>query len=116
MAREIDNGFRIAAADTLSEVGDPGFSIELVVNEGGKVAAFHNRPFRKKLLWLEFNPGENRLEFVLDDGGRRNFGTEIPLNLAKEINEARQILMVLTDEDAEEPVASGFFPLIVNGA
>jgi hypothetical protein len=113
-AVEINRGFGNAAADLYTEVGDPGFKVDLVVNEGAKVAVFHNRPFRKNLSWLEFDMNESRLEFVMDDGGTRNFGTSIPGHFTKEMQNAHQVLMVLMDEDAGEPVASGFFPLIVH--
>ena len=111
---EINRGFDNAAADRYSEVGDYGFKVDLVVNEGARVAVFHNKPFRKNLSWLEFDMNELKLEFVMDDGGTRHFGTSIPERFIQEMQNAHQVLMVLMDEAAGEPVASGFFPLIVH--
>ncbi|NCC22458.1 MAG: hypothetical protein EOM26_08345 [Alphaproteobacteria bacterium] len=96
------------------ETSDPGFKIDLVVNEGAKVAVFHTKPFRKKLSWLEFDLDQSRLDFVMGDGDVRNFGTPIPRHFAREMQNAHQVLMVLMDEDAGEPVASGYFPLILH--
>ncbi len=109
-----DDGFKAATSEVFSEVGDPSFKIDIVVNEGAKVAVFHNKPFRKDLSWLEFDLDESRLEFVMEDGDLRNFGTPIPKHFAKEMQNAHQVLMVLMDEDAGEPVAGGYFPLIIH--
>ncbi len=97
-----------------SEVGDPGFKIDLVVNEGAKVAVFHNKPFKKPLSWLEFNLGTKQLDFVMDDGDIRNFGTKIPEDFATDMQNAHVVLMVLMDEETKEPDSGQYFPLIIH--
>src|SRR5690606_16966804 len=97
-----------------SEVGDPNFKVDLVVNEGAKVAVFHNKPFQRPLSWLEFNLGTRDLDFIMDDGDIRNFGTKVPEPFARDMQNAYQVLMVLMDEETGEPDSSQWFPLIIH--
>jgi len=97
-----------------SEVGDPDFKVDLVVNEGAKVAVFHNKPFNKSLSWLEFNLDTRHLDFIMDDGDIRNFGTEVPEDFAKDMQNAHMVLMVLMDEEKKEPDSGQYFPLIIH--
>ncbi len=97
-----------------SEVGDPDFKVDLVVNEGAKVAVFHNKPFKSDLSWLEFNLKTRHLDFVMDDGDIRNFGTQVPPEFARDMQNAYQVLMVLMDEKEKEPDSGQYFPLIIH--
>lgn len=97
-----------------SEVTDPDFKVDLVVNEGAKVAVFHNKPFKQPLSWLEFNLDTRDLDFVMDDGDVRNFGTKVPEDFAKDMQNAYMVLMVLMDEKTKEPDSGQYFPLIIH--
>lgn len=96
-----------------TEVGDPTFKVDIVVSDIGKVAVYHSRPFRKKLAWLEFDLETRRMAFIMDDGDARDFGAPVPGHLAKNMQNAHQVLMVLLDE-AGEPKAGQYYPLIVH--
>lgn len=109
-----DDGTKSMSSNVYSEVDDQEFKIDLVVNEGAKVAVFHNKPFRKDLSWLEFDLDDSRLDFVMDDGDIRNFGVSVPRNFSREMQNAHQVLMVLMDEKAGEPLNGGYFPLIIH--
>lgn len=107
--------FRRVSADLYSEVGDPTFKIDVVVNPGAKISVFHTKPFRGRLAWVEFDLKSRKLEFVLEDGGMRDFGTPLPAEFVREMQNAQQVLMVLIDEKTLEPIGSQFFPLILHG-
>lgn len=109
------DSFRRVSADLYTEVGDATFKIDIVVNPGGKISVFHNKPFRGRLAWVEFDLKANRLEFVLEDGILRDFGTPLPKEFIREMQNAHEVLMVLMDEETMEPVGSQFFPLILHG-
>lgn len=98
-----------------TEVGDPTFKVDIVVNDIGKVAVYHSKPFRKKLAWLEFDLETCRMAFIMDDGDARDFGTPVPGTLAKNMQNAHQVLMVLLDE-AGQPKVGQYYPLIVHRA
>ena len=42
--------------------------LELVVNEKAEAFVFHNKAFRKKLSWLEYDLDGSRLDFIMNDG------------------------------------------------
>ncbi len=109
------DSFRRVSADLYTETGDQTFKIDIVVNPGGKISVFHNKPFRGRLAWVEFDLKENRLEFVLEDGTLRDFGTPLPKEFVREMQNAHEVLMVLMDEKTMEPIGSQFFPLILHG-
>lgn len=97
-----------------SEIDDPDFKLNLAVNEQARVVIFHNKPFRMKLSWLEFDLNKNRLDFVMNDGSIRNFGIPVSPDLSKYIQNAFQVLMVLLDEKTGEPEGGTYFPVIIH--
>lgn len=110
---QADSSETMLSAQLETEIGDPTFKVDIVVNDIGKVAVYHSRPFRKKLAWLEFDLETCRMAFIMDDGDARDFGTPVPGNLAKTMQNAHQVLMVLLDE-AGQPKAGQYYPLIVH--
>lgn len=99
-----------------SQVNDDGLKVDLVVNEGAKVAVFHNKPFGKPLSWLEFNLDSRDLSFVLDNGDAVNFGVKVPEDFARDMQNAYQVLMVQTDEKTGEYLSGDYFPIIIHRA
>lgn len=97
-----------------TEVDDPDFRVTLAVNNEARVIVYHNKHFRKKLSWLEFDMNRNKLDFVMNDGDSRNFGIPVAPNLAKYMQNAFQVLMVLIDEETGEPEGGNYFPLILH--
>ncbi len=97
-----------------TEVGDPDFKIDLVVNDGPHVYVFHNKHFRKELSWIEYNTADNRLEFVMKDGDTRDFGAPVPRRLQANLTRAQRVLCVLVDEETLEPLEGDYFPLLIN--
>jgi len=88
--------------------------IEVAVKEDGRVAIFHNMPFKNELSWLEFDLGSNELDFVLDDGDIRDIG--IPLNpgIARNMQNSHQVLMILLDNETGEAKEGFYIPLIIH--
>lgn len=90
--------------------------VELVVNDRAEAMVFHNKPFSKRMSWLEYDLDESRLDFIMNDGDIRNFGIKIHPNLAKYLQNSFQVLMVLMDGDTGEPIEGEYFPIIIHRA
>lgn len=97
-----------------SEIDDPAFKLNLAVNNEARIVVFHNKPFRMKLSWLEFDLNRNKLDFIMNDGSVRNFGIPVPPDMSRYMQNAFQVLMVLMDEKTGEPEGGNYFPLIVH--
>lgn len=95
---------------------DGKVKVELVVNDRAEAIIFHNKPFSKALSWLEYDMDRKKLDFVMDDGDIRNFGIPVHPELAKYMDNAFQVLMVLTDEKTGDAVEGDYFPLIIHRA
>src|SRR5688500_15135472 len=95
-----------------TEINDPDFKVDLVINDTAESYVFHHKPFRKQLSWLEFDLGTHNLDFVMNDGDVRNFGAKVPDHLARHMQHAYQVMMVLMDEKSGQPVSGDYFPLI----
>lgn len=89
-------------------------SIEVAVKEGGNVIIFHSHPFKKEVSWLEFDLNTNKLDFVLDSGDVRNAGLPMSKGVAKYMQNAHQILMVLMDPKTGEADKGNYVPLIIH--
>lgn len=88
--------------------------IEVAIKEDGKVVVFHNRPFKNKVAWFEFDLGTNKLDFVLDDGDVRDVGVPLHQAVAKHMQNSHQILMVYLDDKTGEAKEGGYVPLIIH--
>lgn len=93
---------------------DHHLDIEVAVNEKGKVVVFHNRPFKNEVAWFEFDLGNNKLDFVLDDGDIRDAGLPLGKDVAKYMQNSHQILMVLLDDDTGEAKEGNYVPLVIH--
>lgn len=90
--------------------------VEFVINDRAEAFVFHNKPFKKRLSWIEYDLDTSKLDFVMDNGDVRNFGVQVRRDLSKYLQNAFQILLVLTDEKTNEPVEGEYFPLIIHRA
>lgn len=90
--------------------------LDLVVNEDNKVSIFHNRPFAKKLGWLEYMLKVGKLTFVFEDGEMQDLGLQVPANMDKLMHNAQQVLVVEMEDDTGEPVKGMFYPIILQEA
>ena len=95
--------------------GSAEFKVNLVINDVAEVYVFHEKPFKEKLAWLEFNLDTRDLDFIMSDGDIRSYGAKVPDHLAKYMDNAFQVMMVQTDE-AGEPMQGGYYPLIIHRA
>ena len=93
---------------------DEKVRVELVVNDRAEAMIFHNKPFSKAMSWFEYDLDSKKLDFVMDDGDTRNFGIPVNPELTKYMDNAFQVLMVLTDEKTGEPTEGQYYPLIVH--
>lgn len=90
--------------------------VELVINDRAEAFIFHNKPFKRQVSWIEYDLDSNKLDFVMNDGDARNFGLLVKKDMSKYLQNAYQILVVLTDEKSGEPVEGEYFPLIIHRA
>ncbi|MCB9988675.1 MAG: hypothetical protein H6868_04980 [Rhodospirillales bacterium] len=95
---------------------DRDVNVELVVNDRAEAIVFHNKPFKKKLSWLEFDLDTNKLDLVMNDGDTRSYGIAVDPKLTKYMQNAFQVLMVLMNENTGEPEGGEYFPLILHKA
>ena len=89
--------------------------IEVAVKEDGRCAIFYNKPFRDDLAWLEFDLDTYRLDFVLDCGELRNAGMDLTKEMAKNMQNTHQMLMVLMDDVTGAAKEGVYVPLILHG-
>lgn len=90
--------------------------VELVINDRAEAFLFHNKPFTRQISWVEYDLDSNKLDFVMNDGDQRNFGLLVKKDMGKYLQNAYQILVVLTDEKSGEPVEGEYFPIIIHRA
>ena len=98
----------------VNESGDKRFDIEVAVMNDGKVVVFHSHPFRSDISWFEFNLTTNKLDFILDDGDVRDIGLPLKQELAKNMQNSHQILMVLMDPKTGDAQVGQYVPLILH--
>lgn len=90
-------------------------SIEVAVNENGRVVVFHNKVFKSDVSWFEFDLETNKLSFILDDGDVRDTGLALSKNVSKYMQNSHQIQMVLLDDSTGERKEGHYVPLIIHG-
>jgi len=95
---------------------DMDMKVEFLVNDRAEATVLHDKPFSKKLSWLEYDLDSSKLEFILEDGDVRNFGIPVHPKLAKYMQNAYQVLMIQMDEKTGEPLDGGYYPLIIHRA
>lgn len=94
--------------------GSGKFQLEISVMKDGKVAVFHNKPFKKEVSWLEYDISANRLDFVMDDGDVRNIGFPVKPSIAKNMQNTHQILMILLDHETGKALEGFYIPLMLH--
>lgn len=94
--------------------GSGEFQLEISVMKDGKVCVFHNKPFKSEISWLEYDVGENRLDFILDDGEVRDIGFPVKPSIAVNMQNSHQILMILLDDHTGEAKEGFYIPLIIH--
>ena len=95
------------------EGSDP-LLVEVAVKKDGKVAVFHNKPFKNDLSWIEYDIGRRTIEFIMDDGEIRNIGVPVNKDMAKNMHNSHQILMVLLDDETGQAKEGYYVPLIIH--
>lgn len=90
--------------------------VELVINERAETFIFHNKPFTRQISWIEYDLDTSKLDFIMNNGDQRNFGLFVKKDMSKYLQNAYQILMVLTDEKSGEPIEGEYFPIIIHRA
>lgn len=97
-----------------SDPGSEPLFVEVAVKKDGKVAVFHNKPFKRDLSWIEYDMDRNSIEFVMDDGDVRDVGVPVDRDVAKYMHNTHQILMVLLDDESGEAKEGYYIPLIIH--
>lgn len=95
------------------EGSDPLY-VDIAVKEDGRVVVFHNKPFKKDLAWMEYNMGQDSVEFVMDDGDIRDIGIPVNKDMKKYMHNTHQVLMVLLDDETGQAKEGYYIPLIIH--
>ena len=90
--------------------------IEVAIKDDGHVVVFHSHPFKTPVNWFEFNLENNKLDFVLEDGGVRDIGLPLSQDVAKYMQNSHQILMVQMDPKTGDAKKGVYVPLIIHSA
>lgn len=93
---------------------DNPLDVEVGLKEDGKVVIFHNKPFKNEISWLEFDLETNMVNFVIDEGDVRDIGIPLKQNIAKNMQNSHQILMVLLDDSTGDAKEGKYIPLIIH--
>lgn len=96
-----------------SEGSDPLY-VDVAVKEDGQVVVFHNKPFKRDLAWIEYDLGQDKIEFVLEDGEIRNLGIPVNPNMKKYMHNTHQVLMALLDGNTGQALEGYYIPLIMH--
>ena len=96
------------------EPGSDPLFVEVSVKQDGKVAVFHNKPFKNDLSWIEYDTGKNAIEFIMDDGEVRDIGVPVNKDIAKNMHNSHQVLMILLDMETGQAKEGYYVPLIIH--
>ena len=94
--------------------GDKRFDIEVAVMTDGRVVVFHSHAFKSDVSWFEFDLSTNKLDFILDDGETRDIGLPLKQDLARNMQNSHQILMVLMDPKTGDATEGQYVPLVIH--
>lgn len=88
--------------------------IEVAVNDTGKVVVFHDKEFRVEVSWYEFDLNTSKLSFILEGGEIRETGMTLAPQIARNMQNSHQILMVYMDNETGEAKEGNYVPLIIH--
>ncbi|MCD8525662.1 MAG: hypothetical protein LRY62_00350 [Alphaproteobacteria bacterium] len=94
--------------------GTGDLDIEVAIREDGKVAIFHDKPFKRELSWIEYDMQAGQLHFIMENGDLRIMGLSVRPELKKNMQNTHQILMVLMDTETGQAKEGGYIPLIIH--
>ncbi|MCD8497069.1 MAG: hypothetical protein LRZ85_02675, partial [Alphaproteobacteria bacterium] len=63
--------------------GTGDLDIEVAIREDGKVAIFHDKPFKRELSWIEYDMQAGQLHFIMENGDLRIMGLSVRPELKK---------------------------------
>ncbi len=90
------------------------FDLEVAVMDDRRVVVFHSHKFKSDISWFEFDLSNNRLDFILEDGANREIGLPLTADVAKNMQNAHQILTVLMDPKTGQAQSGKYVPLIIH--
>jgi len=85
--------------------------LDLCVHTPENIFIFHDIPFSKPLSWLEYDVGDGRLDFIMEDGDLRNFGIAVEKSVGAYLQNHHEICVVL--RDGIDVVSDVVVPLII---
>jgi hypothetical protein len=88
--------------------------VEVGLTPDARVIVFHDKNFTREVSWFEYDLVNNKLDFVMDDGDTRDFGLPLHPQIAKNMQNTHQILMVLLDDKTGEATEGNYIPLIIH--
>ena len=92
---------------------DLDMEVDLFVDTDTLVYIFHDVPFQKEVSWLEYDVETQKLDFIMDDGDIRNFGTTVSIDIKPFIEKSDAIC--IAQRDGLEIINHSAVPLIRHG-
>jgi hypothetical protein len=93
---------------------DNPLHVEVGLTPDARVIVFHDKHFTHEVSWFEYDLAKNKLDFVMDGGETRDFGLPLHPQIAKNMQNTHQILMVLLDDKTGEATEGNYVPLIIH--
>ncbi len=99
--------------EIIPEAGN--LEIEVAVKPDGRVALFHNMPFKDDLSHLEYDNSTRAIDFVLVSGEKRGLDVPLKPEMTKNMQNTYQVLMILMDHETGYSKKGFYKPLLHAG-
>jgi hypothetical protein len=93
-------------------VDHPDMQMETYLMRGpdDQIYILHDTPFSKALSWVEYNPQNGKIAFVMDDGEIRDFGIPVDKKFTVMLSAQKMIAVALIENG--KYVSGHNYPLI----
>ena len=71
----------------------------IVSNPSGEIVIFHDQDIRSDIQWIEFNPSEDQLYLIHEDGLSQNLGVELTAQMKKNLSHGIEVNLVRMVDD-----------------
>ena len=85
----------------------------LLLDNPNDAFIFHEHPFDNELSWLEYDAQTARIDFIMQDGALRNFGTPVADHMKEYLNHMHSVCVARTNNGVV--ISEQDVPLIIHG-
>ena len=83
----------------------------IISNPQGDIIIFHDREIRSDIQWIEFNPDEDQLYLVHEDGMPQSLGISLNPQMRSNLTHGLEVSLVLMVD--EKPVSEQVVTIVV---